>query len=165
LKRDRQREVGTAPARRETEFSRHLTVLFLGGPSLKPELTPGTTTTTGGTRTRTPLAEQRILSPVRLPFRHGGFCGVPCLRDRKGWRRQGVSGRTDAFASVGAGLRLLEFPTGTILALDHGLEIGAILDLQIDRIPFQTNVRDFLAMQPRSTISVNGPAWEKLDSA
>ena len=28
----------------------------------------------GGTRTRTPLSRKRILSPLRLPFRHTGKC-------------------------------------------------------------------------------------------
>jgi hypothetical protein len=30
--------------------------------------------TDGGTRTRTTPSDQRILSPLRLPFRHIGFC-------------------------------------------------------------------------------------------
>jgi hypothetical protein len=30
--------------------------------------------TDGGTRTRTTLSGQRILSPLRLPFRHIGMC-------------------------------------------------------------------------------------------
>jgi hypothetical protein len=43
----------------------------------------------GGTRTRTTLSGQRILSPLRLPFRHIGPCqqarnGPPFCKYKKG---------------------------------------------------------------------------------
>lgn len=54
------------------EPDRQTFVLFRRTIAVNAAKPPAEATTTGGTRTRTPLAEQRILSPVRLPFRHGG---------------------------------------------------------------------------------------------
>ncbi len=53
-----------------------------------------TESTGSGTRTRTGVTSQGILSPLRLPFRHAGMCGFRDTRESHGNTFRAVKGST-----------------------------------------------------------------------
>ena len=74
--------------------------------------------TDGGTRTRTTLSGQRILSPLRLPFRHIGVRSQPSVRARN-FTVYAQDGQSIVFCNAVATSPIARLRVGSRTELNH----------------------------------------------